>query len=627
MVEDHDCAGAVTATDPDGDAITFTRTGDPAHGQILSFAASGAFTYRPVANFTGADTFTVAADDGAGGTTAATVTINVASGDDDAPVLKADVIRATGSTPLVDVLANDIEPDGETLTLTLVGHPDFGSAVVENGKLRFTLPAGFRGFDRFQYRAVDGAGQGGTVNAVLFVDSEPVRVVYFKQSVRPGEFSGSELYIDDFVSTRKVTSFETSYPVDGLGLWRFTHGDDGRSLVLQLRDGNGNEIRALDVVPIDGSFPQRRITPPVAAGVSYEIMSGISHDGRWLIYRQMRSGSANRYFLADLSQNGTATEIPLPAGASSIEDNEMIFAPDSQSFIASIDFPFLNSSGSALYRYAVPDMTTPQLASVAARADVDAGPPLISADGTRFLYEESPSFSYPTALKAGPLSNPASVVTISHALGPQEYIVSYIRTDAAFSKVYYVVQSGPPNNNAFDLYVADAAVANSGAHLASLPTNQQFPDLWWLSPDETRILFTAPQMNQFGFFRELREIALTPGATSNTLLPHITYVDGYQYVDQGRWVVYADNSSVLRVPTTGAPTPVPVLSPANCGFDTSADATIVASCYHPPNQSPATNYLWLANTTPAGPFTLQAQFTGIDDPQTWMSTWAIVPAP
>ena len=231
--EDHDYVGAMTATDPEGTAITFSRTSDPTHGQVTSFTAAGAFTYRPAANFAGSDTFSVRATDAANAQVTATITINVANGDDDAPILRTDILQATGANPLVDVLANDEEPDGEALTLTLVGNPDFGSATVENRRIRFSLPAGFKGFNRFEYRAVDSAGQGGVVKAVVFVDAQPARLVYFSTSSATNGYSN--VYVDDFVSTRRLTSHETTYPVDGLYPSTFVRGQSGRNIIVRYK--------------------------------------------------------------------------------------------------------------------------------------------------------------------------------------------------------------------------------------------------------------------------------------------------------------------------------------------------------------------------------------------------------
>src|SRR4029450_12354263 len=49
--------------DPDGNPLTATLVGGPAHG-TLALNANGSFTYTPAANFNGDDTFTYRASDG-----------------------------------------------------------------------------------------------------------------------------------------------------------------------------------------------------------------------------------------------------------------------------------------------------------------------------------------------------------------------------------------------------------------------------------------------------------------------------------------------------------------------------------------------------------------------------------
>ncbi len=52
----------------------------------------------------------------------------------------------------INVLANDIDPDGDQLTITSVGPAAHGSVVNNgNGTLTYTPAAGFIGFDTFTY--------------------------------------------------------------------------------------------------------------------------------------------------------------------------------------------------------------------------------------------------------------------------------------------------------------------------------------------------------------------------------------------------------------------------------------------------------------------------------------------
>ncbi|QEM45265.1 Ig-like domain-containing protein [Mycolicibacterium grossiae] len=78
--------GTVTATDPDGDALTYTVTSGPSKGVVKVDAATGAFTYTPTvdARYTalvtpGVDTdaFTVAVKDELGASTTTTVSVTI----------------------------------------------------------------------------------------------------------------------------------------------------------------------------------------------------------------------------------------------------------------------------------------------------------------------------------------------------------------------------------------------------------------------------------------------------------------------------------------------------------------------------------------------------------------------
>src|SRR5262249_55572050 len=62
-------------SDPDGDPLTVTDSGQPQHGTV-SFDGSD-FTYTPNADYHGPDDFTYTINDGVGGTSSATVSLTV----------------------------------------------------------------------------------------------------------------------------------------------------------------------------------------------------------------------------------------------------------------------------------------------------------------------------------------------------------------------------------------------------------------------------------------------------------------------------------------------------------------------------------------------------------------------
>ncbi|WP_346915325.1 cadherin-like domain-containing protein [uncultured Roseibium sp.] len=97
--EDTAIIGTVSATDLDGDSLTYSLAtgGAPAHGSV-SFNGSQ-YTYTPDADFNGSDSFDVEISDGNGGTDTVTIDITVD------PV-------------------NDAPVAGERCLLRVRGHPD-----------------------------------------------------------------------------------------------------------------------------------------------------------------------------------------------------------------------------------------------------------------------------------------------------------------------------------------------------------------------------------------------------------------------------------------------------------------------------------------------------------------------
>ena len=81
------------------------------------------------------------------------------------PVAFADIASTQQNTPVsIAVLANDSDPDGDLLTVTVSTPPTHGTAVVNgNGTVTYTPASGFAGADGFTYAISDGFG--GTASA------------------------------------------------------------------------------------------------------------------------------------------------------------------------------------------------------------------------------------------------------------------------------------------------------------------------------------------------------------------------------------------------------------------------------------------------------------------------------
>ncbi|MBI4944040.1 MAG: tandem-95 repeat protein, partial [Actinobacteria bacterium] len=156
----------VLANDTGFGTLTVDAFTQPAHGTVTD-EGGGTLGFAPEAGWTGTASFTYDVSDAAGGTGTATVDVTVTGSgdgggggdggagdpvDDDASV-------AHDGDVLVDVLAND--PDGATLDA--VGtDPEHGTAVVEEGGIRYTPDGTFAGTDSFTY-TVAGSGTAATV--------------------------------------------------------------------------------------------------------------------------------------------------------------------------------------------------------------------------------------------------------------------------------------------------------------------------------------------------------------------------------------------------------------------------------------------------------------------------------
>ena len=75
---DMDIVGTATATDLDGDALTFSKDTDPSSGSVI-VNTDGSYTYMPNLGFVGLDAFDFLVDDGNGGTDTGTIEITVSA--------------------------------------------------------------------------------------------------------------------------------------------------------------------------------------------------------------------------------------------------------------------------------------------------------------------------------------------------------------------------------------------------------------------------------------------------------------------------------------------------------------------------------------------------------------------
>ena len=167
----------VLANDSDPDGNTFSISAFPARPVNGSVTRSTtAVRYTPKAGFSGVDTFVYRIKDSTNRTADAQVTVTVTAPVNTAPVAGADSASTVSPNPVtINLLANDTDANGDTLSVTANTAPTNGTVTRAGGSATYTPAAGFSGTDSFNYTVIDGKG-GSTVGTVTVSVAPPPNV-------------------------------------------------------------------------------------------------------------------------------------------------------------------------------------------------------------------------------------------------------------------------------------------------------------------------------------------------------------------------------------------------------------------------------------------------------------------
>ena len=203
-------------TDVDGDTLSVSAVTQGAHGSAAVVGSD--VKYTPAANYNGADSFTYTVSDGHGGTATGTVNVNVA-GVNDNPTANDDSATTNEDTAVsVNVVGNDTDIDGDTLSVTAVTQPAHGSATFAGGSITYTPAANYNGADSFTYTVSD--GHGGTATATVGVNVTPV-------NDDPTANNDSVTTDEDTAVTHNVLANDSDVDGDALSIASVTQGAHG----------------------------------------------------------------------------------------------------------------------------------------------------------------------------------------------------------------------------------------------------------------------------------------------------------------------------------------------------------------------------------------------------------------
>ncbi|EAP95016.1 putative calcium-binding outer membrane-like protein, partial [Vibrio splendidus 12B01] len=228
--EDTPVSGTLSASDEDGDDLSFSKATEPSNGTVV-VDENGDWTYTPNENYNGNDSFTVVVSDGQGGTDTITVNIGVTPVND-LPVGEDVSVTTDEDTPVSGSLTAT-DADNDQLTFSKGTEPSNGSVVVdENGNWTYTPDENYNGSDSFSVVVDD--GQGGTDTITVDVGVSPVPSVSITETVNVSEGSAAEFTVSlDKAADTAVTVNLTSSTAGA----NTAESDDIGNMVVTLVDG------------------------------------------------------------------------------------------------------------------------------------------------------------------------------------------------------------------------------------------------------------------------------------------------------------------------------------------------------------------------------------------------------
>jgi hypothetical protein len=293
-------------SDPDSDTLSIQSFTQPAHGTVTQVA--GGLRYTPFGGYVGADGFNYTITDGRGGTATTAVSLTVQAPANQSPIAQADSATTPAAIAItVNVLANDADPDGDTLTIQSFTQPAHGTVSQVAGGLRYISAGGYAGADSFNYSISDGRGGTATATVSLTVEApfnRPPVAVNDSYSVNENESLNA-------TAASGVLSNDGDPDGDGL-IAQLVDGPDHGSLNLN-SDGSFNYIPSANYVGADTfkyrAFDGAAASSDVTVSLTINAVSGLGTPGDDFRYLGVSNDGAMLQVFADDPSAPGATPI------------------------------------------------------------------------------------------------------------------------------------------------------------------------------------------------------------------------------------------------------------------------------------------------------------------------------
>ncbi len=220
----------------------------------------------------------------------ATVTIKDGTQRNRLPVAMDDVGTVSpGQSVIVAVLANDVDADGDALTVSLSTLPAHGEAeVLADQRIRYTAAADYQGSDSFRYRISD--GRGGSAEAVVRISITEAALagfaIYEALEEPVDDMRVSHLYRVQLDKPGSVQRLTPDFAENDSGVQNYWISPDGRHLVYLAYVPDGSWAQRLYHVALDAEVPLARPLSPLpmaGASVGYQAPLFVD-DGGAVVY-------------------------------------------------------------------------------------------------------------------------------------------------------------------------------------------------------------------------------------------------------------------------------------------------------------------------------------------------------
>ena len=273
-------SGAVTASDANGDTLSYSVQNGPEHGTLTLDGASGQYLYS-AGDYVGADDFVIRVSDGKGGVADHAVSVGLTNA---GPEFSADstINLTVGHGHSVAGSAGATDADGDSYSFSISTGPEYGTLVFtdDTGSYIYTADD-YVGFDSFTVRVSDGHGgfaehtvsvestnTGPAINAAA---STSFFSAYYDTSVSGSVFA-SDADGDDVTFMLKSGPAHGSVHVDANGRFTFNAVDFAGtdSFVVTASDGHGGAADHTVNFGVIGTLD----ATPAAAAVNINLGTG-----------------------------------------------------------------------------------------------------------------------------------------------------------------------------------------------------------------------------------------------------------------------------------------------------------------------------------------------------------------